>query len=70
MLSFDVPTVETIEKKYQNNVRKCSQEIFKVWLTTENGTKPKIWSNLLKRLKKVKELTNIVEMIEVDLKHL
>ena len=70
MLSFDVPTVETIEKKYHNDVKKCCQEIFKIWLTTENGTKPKIWSNLLKRLKKVEELTSIVEMIEVNLKHL
>ena len=67
-MRFDIPTVEAIKEKHHNDIKKCCQEMFKLWLTTENVTKPKIWLNLLKGLKKVEELTSIVEIIEVNLK--
>ena len=69
-LRFDIPTVDGIQKKHQNDVKKCCQELFKIWLTTAHGVKPKTWSTLITRLKKVEELMSATEVIENNLKDL
>ena len=63
-LRYDIPTVEGIQAKHLNNVKKCCQEMFKIWLTTSHGVKPKTWSTLLTQLKKVEELVAVTEVIE------
>ena len=41
--------------------------MFKIWLTTPHGVKPKTWSTLLTQLKKVEELVVGTEVIEKKL---
>ena len=67
-LRYDVPTVEGIQRKHPNDVKRCCQEMFKIWLTTSHGIRPKTWLNLLTRLKKVDELVASTEEIEKKLK--
>ena len=67
-LRYDIPTVEGIQAKYLNDIKKCCQEMFKIWLTTPHGVKPKTWSTLLAQLKKVEELVAVTEVIEKRLK--
>ena len=69
-LRYNIQTVEAIQKKHQNDVKKCCQELFKIWLTTAHGVKPKTWSTLITRLKKVEELMSATEVIENNLKDL
>ena len=70
VLHCDIETVEAIQKKHQNDIEECSQELFKIWLTTAQGVKPKTWSTLIEKLKKVKGLTSATEVIENKLKDL
>ena len=69
-LQYDISTVEGIHKKHQNDVKKCCQEMFKIWLTTAHGIKPRTWSTLVARLGKVEELMSATEVIENKLKDL
>ena len=69
-LQCDIETVKTIRSKDQNNVERCCQELFEIWLTTSHGIKPKTWSTLIAQLKKVEELTSATEVIENKLKDL
>lgn len=69
-LRYDIPTVEAIQKKHQNDVKKCCQEMFKIWLTTAHGVQPKTWSTFIAQLKKVEELISATELIENKLKDL
>ena len=70
VLRCDIETVKTIRSKHQNNVKRCCQELFEIWLTTAHGIKPKTWSTLIGRLKKVEELMSATEVIEKKLKDL
>ena len=42
---------------------KCCKELFKNWLATDNGVKPKIWRTLLDKLKEIEELYGVTEDI-------
>ena len=67
-LEFGIDDVEAIKVKYQEDSNKCCWEMFKSWLNATNpcGIKPKTWSVLLSRLKKVEEITTIVAEIKSD----
>ena len=69
-LRYDIPIVDGIQKKHLNDIKKCCQEMFKIWLTTPHGVEPKTWSTLLAQLKKVEELVTGTEVIEKALKNL
>ena len=69
-LRYDIPTVEGIQTKHLTDVKKCCQEMFKIWLKTPHGIKPKTWSNLLTQLKKVEDVVAVTEVIEKGLKNL
>ena len=69
-LRFNVPTADGIQSKHQNNVKKCCQELFKIWLTTANGVTPKTWSTLVIQLKKIEELMVPAEEIEERIKNI
>ena len=62
-LQYDIPTVERISVKCKGNTTKCCKELFKDWLTTDNGAKPKIWQTLMDKLKEIKELAGVTEDI-------
>ena len=40
-LQYEIPTVEQISAKRNDNPTKCCKELFKNWLSTDNGAKPK-----------------------------
>jgi len=63
-LHYDVPTVAAIDAKHKGDPKKCCQELFKDWLSTDNGINPKTWQTLLKQFKQVEELAASVENIE------
>ena len=69
-LCYDIQTVNTIRCKHQSNVKKCCQELFKIWLMTAHGVKPKTWSTFIAQPKTVEELTSATEEIENKLKDL
>ena len=69
-LDFSIPTVEIISKKFPNDPVSCCQELFKQWLSSSEGTQPKIWSTLLMSLKHMKHLRAATEEIEKELKAL
>ena len=66
-LRFKIPTVNSINQKNYSNPKKCCKELFKVWLSTDQGVSPKTWATLLNKLKQVEELTATVEYISQEL---
>ena len=71
-LQYDIPTVQQISVKHRENPTKCCKELFKNWLSTCNGAKPKIWQTLLDKLKEIEELHGVTEhiikvLIQMDL---
>ena len=72
-LHYDLATTKAIEKKGNEDPKECCRELFKDWLTTNNGTKagPKVWSTLLDALKKINEISvDITENIIAQVKQL
>ena len=66
-LHYDIPIVENIKQQYKNDIKGSCREMFKIWLTTEHGRKPKTWSTLLVQLEKVDGLTVAIERIKEKL---
>ena len=62
-LQYDIPAVEKINEKHSGIPTKCCKELFKNWLSTDNGAKPKIWETLLDKLKEIEELHKETEDI-------
>ena len=62
-LRYDIPTVEKINVKCKENPTKCCKELFKNWLATDNGAKPKIWQTLMEKLNDIEELSGVTEDI-------
>ena len=66
-LHYDIPAVKGIEAKHKGDPEKCCKELFKDWLSTENGIGPKTWETLLKQLKEVDELAASIDKISKQL---
>ena len=62
-LQYDIPTVEQISERHKEIPTKCCKELFKNWLKTDNGAKPKTWQTLLDKLKEIEELSGVTEGI-------
>ena len=63
-LYYDIPTIEAIKQKGREDPRQCCREFFKDWLTSNNGTGPKVWLTLIGALKDVDRIsTDIVDDI-------
>ena len=62
-LQYEISAVEQICTKHKDNPIKCCKELFKNWLATDNGAKPKIWQTLLDKLKEVENLHSITDDI-------
>ena len=72
-LRYDLPTIRAIKEKGGDDPKKCCRELFKDWLTTNNGAKagPKVWSTLLNVLEQVDEISaDVIEDIIVKVKQL
>ena len=66
-LDYEIPTVDRINKKHNADPTLCCKELFKDWLVTNNGVKPKIWKTLLDKLKELKQLNAVTEEITKEL---
>ena len=71
-LRYKIPTVESIKRKNNEDPQRCCKELFRDWLTTNNGAEAgaKIWLTLLGKLRNVGELAAarediIKELVEV-----
>lgn len=58
-LRYDLATIKAIKEKKREDPKKCCEEFFKDWLTTDNGANagPKVWSTLFRILKEVNEIS-------------
>ena len=56
VLDYDITTVNSINKKCNDNPRMCCKELFKDWLSTDHGAGSRTWSTLLGKLNEVDEL--------------
>ena len=67
-LKFTISQVEAIERDrdLRDMDDRCTK-LFKTWLTTDNGCKPKTWQKLLERIKEVNELYAAAERIKKTL---
>ena len=66
-LHYDVPKVQAIAGKHQDDPKKCCQELFEGWLCMHKEGDSKSWETLLKKLKEVEEITGLVEKISKEL---
>ena len=69
-LRYKISTVQTIKTKNIENPKKCCQELFVDWLSTDRGVGPKTWSTLLEKLKEVEDLTAAANKIMKELEKL
>ena len=72
-LRYKVATIRAIKEKERENPKKCCEEFFKDWLTTDNGARagPKVWLTLISTLKDIDEISaDITAKIVVKVKQL
>ena len=55
-LHYEIPAVQNISAKHNENPKKCCRELFIDWLSTDHGDGPKTWKTLIGKLKEVDEL--------------
>ena len=67
-LEFDIQTIRLIEKKCANNPLDCCDELFRDWLSSDHGLKPKNWETLIIALKDIRKFTATAADIENDIK--
>ena len=61
------PTEVAAFNKDAKDLKECCKNLFKNWLTTSHGPKPKTYQTLLKHIKKIKNLAEASEAIEKEL---
>ena len=73
-LDYDIGTIENIEHKYghkhEDDSEDCMNGLFRDWLSTNHGVKPKTWATLLKRLREIDQLATATSDIEKELENL
>ena len=63
-LEFKLPMIKIIEEQYRNDPVKCCSELFRQWLSSDCGVRPRTWSTLIKTLREIKQLSTVTEEIE------
>ena len=66
-LDYEINTIELIAEKYNREPQKCCDGLFRDWLTTNNGVKPKTWTTLMTRIREIGQLGMAISEIERDL---
>ncbi|XP_065892496.1 uncharacterized protein [Dysidea avara] len=64
VLRFKIIDVDAIKAKHNDDPKKCCQQLFKDWLSTNKGVTPKTWPTLLAKLGKVEYLVAVIEEIK------
>ena len=67
-LEFTLPMIKIIEEQCRNDPVKCCIELFRQWLSSDYGVRPKTWSTLIETLKEITQLSTITKEIEQKLK--
>jgi len=65
-LHFTAEDCDSIDKKYSRDIKKCCQELFKLWLTADKGVKPITWQKLLEVLEQL-DMMAVAERIKAEL---
>ena len=69
-LRYKIHDVKAIKKQHNENLKKCCQQLFTDWLSTNHGVSPKTWSTLLNKIKEVDDLASAYKEIIDDLNEL
>ena len=69
-LEYDISTIENIKQKYRDDCEECMNGLFRDWLSTNHGVRPKTWAMLLERLKEIGQLATATSDIEKELEEL
>ena len=69
-LCFSKSEVEYIERIHGRAEQRCCRELFKDWLTTNNGAEPKTWKTLLDALNSIENFTPVAQEITDKLHHM
>jgi len=69
-LDYDISTIENIKQKHRDDCEECLNGLFRDWLSTNHGVKPKTWATLLERLREIGQLDTPVSDIENELEKL
>ena len=72
-LHYDLPVIQAIKIKQQNDPKECCREFFRDWLLTNNGARagPKVWSTLFDALNDVDDIAaDITQNIILETKQL
>ena len=64
VLRFKIIDVNAIKEKHKDDPKKCCQQLFIDWLSTNKGVTPKTWPTLLAKLGKVENLVAVIEEIK------
>ena len=67
-LDFTLPLIKIIEEQCRNDPVKCCTELFRQWLSSDYGVRPKTWSTLIETLKEITQLSTVTKEIEQKLK--
>ena len=67
-LDYDLNTIDIIEDQCRGNCEKCSDKLFRDWLSTNHGVEPKTWTTLLMRMKSIECLAVATSDIEQELR--
>ena len=62
-LDYESPTIDGIKESCHVDPKKCCQKLFKDWLDTNHGIKPKTWSTLLNAIVENEDFTKATEDI-------
>ena len=66
-LEYDLNTIDIIEDQCRGDCEKCSDKLFRNWLSTDHGVGPKTWNTLLMRLRRIQFLAVATLDIEREL---
>ena len=67
-LEYDIHIIDAIANKYRDDPMECCDGLFRDWLTTNHGVKPKTWAALLTCLKEIDEMATVTSDIQKELK--
>ena len=67
-LDYDINAIAIIEEQYGNDCEKCSDKLFRDWLSTNHGVEPKTWTTLLMTMKSIECLAVATSDIEQELR--
>jgi len=69
-LDYNISTINSIKRKYRDDCEECLNGLFRDWLSTNHGVRPKTWATLLERLREIDQLAGVISDIETELEEI